>query len=220
MKPKILLTASKTINTAYLRALEAVGAEPTAIYAPKVDTSYDALLLCGGSDIDPARYNQENTASVGIDLMRDEAEIELFNAYLEQKKPIFGVCRGHQLINVAMGSDLIQHLEHANIHTSGKDDVYIAHEITADPNGFAGKLYGPKFAANSHHHQAVKTVAKDMRAVAWSENGQVVEALEHNFLPIISVQWHPERMCCDFLRPDTVNGIHLFEYFIELCKNS
>lgn len=220
MKPKILLAASKTINMAYLTALEAVGAEPTAIYAPKVDTSYDALLLCGGSDIDPARYGQENTASVGIDLVRDEAELELFHSFMAKGKPIFGVCRGHQLINVAMGSDLIQHLDHAEIHTSGQDNVYIAHDITADENGFAGKLYGKKFVANSHHHQAVNNVAKDMKAVAWSENGQVVEAMEHCKLPIFSVQWHPERMCCDFLRHDTVNGIDTFKYFMEICKNS
>lgn len=220
MKPRILLTASKKINTSYLTALEAVGAEPTAIYAPKLDTSYDALLLCGGGDIDPARYNQENTASAGIDLIRDEAEFELFNAYLALKKPILGVCRGHQLINVSLGSDLIQHLDNTPMHRSGIEDLYLAHEIEALENSFVGKLYGTKFVANSFHHQAVNLPAKNLRPVAWSEDKKVIEALEHEFLPIISVQWHPERMCCDYLRSDTVNGIGIFEYFIDLCKMS
>ena len=86
--------------------------------------------------------------------------------------------------------------------------------------GFVGKMYGEKFVTNSYHHQGVLTPAKDLKAVAWSENGKVIEALEHEFLPIISVQWHPERMCCDHLRADTVNGIDIFEYFIKLCKQS
>lgn len=220
MKPRILLSTSQSINPAYIKAATAVGGIPVAIYAPKPDPTYDALILCGGADIDPSRYDQTNTASRGIDPVRDDAEFELFDTYMAQKKPILGICRGHQLINVAMGSDLIQHLDHAELHTSGVSGVDMIHEVCADKGSFVGKLYGERFMTNSSHHQAVGTPAKDLRAVAWSENGKVIEALEHDFLPIISVQWHPERMCCDHLRSDTVNGIDIFEYFIRLCKLS
>ena len=220
MKPKILLSISKRPNTSYIKAIEAVGGEPSAFYVPKLDPTYDALVLCGGADIDPSIYGQENTASVDIDHERDSAEFELFEMYKAQNKPILGVCRGHQLINVAMGAPLIQHLENAHLHSSNIAEFDLIHDVTADKNGFVGKLYGEKLVTNSFHHQGVGTPAKGLRAVAWSENGKVIEALEHEFLPIISVQWHPERMCCDHLRADTVNGIDIFEYFIKLCKQS
>lgn len=220
MKPRILLSISKRPNTSYIKAIEAVGGDPSAFYVPKLDPSYDALVLCGGADIDPSRYGQENTASVEIDNDRDSAEFELFDMYKAQNKPILGVCRGHQLINAAMGSELIQHLENAHLHSSNIAEFDLIHEITADKNGFVGKMYGEKFVTNSYHHQGVLTPAKDLKAVAWSENGKVIEALEHEFLPIISVQWHPERMCCDHLRADTVNGIDIFKYFIDLCKQA
>lgn len=220
MKPRILLSISKRPNTSYIKAIEAVGGEPSAFYVPKLDPTYDALVLCGGTDIDPSIYGQENTASVDIDHDRDSAEFELFEMYKAQNKPILGVCRGHQLINVAMGAPLIQHLENAHLHSSNIAEFDLIHDVTADINGFVGKLYGEKLVTNSFHHQGVGTPAKGLRAVAWSENGKVIEALEHEFLPIFSVQWHPERMCCDHLRADTVNGIDIFEYFIKLCKQS
>ena len=220
MKPRILLSISRLPNIPYIKAVQAVGAEPSAFYVPRLDPTYDALILCGGADIDPSRYDQENTASVEIDQDRDSAEFELFEMYKAQNKPILGICRGHQLLNVAMGSFLVQHLENAHLHSSSVAEYDLIHQVSADKNGFVGRLYGENFVTNSYHHQGVVTPAKDLRAVAWSEDGKIIEALEHEFLPIISVQWHPEQMCCDYIRTDTVNGIGVFEYFIDLCKQS
>ena len=85
MKPRILLSISKRPNTSYIKAIEAVGGEPSAFYVPKLDPTYDALVLCGGADIDPSIYGQENTASVDIDHDRDSAEFELFDIEHREK---------------------------------------------------------------------------------------------------------------------------------------
>jgi putative glutamine amidotransferase len=220
MKPRILLSATQKPNTEYVEAVRAAGGEPHIFYAPKLDLSYDALLLCGGSDVDPIRYGEENTASVGIDSVRDEAEFALFKAYYEAGKPILGICRGHQLINVAMGGSLIQHVDTVKIHRSDTSGVYIEHGAYASDNGFIGKMYGEKFLVNSCHHQAVKIPAPELIPVAWSDTEDLVEALEHPSRPLISVQWHPEKTCLNLKKDGVSDGLEIFKYFIDLCKNS
>ena len=220
MKPRILLSASKKPNAEYIDAVKAAGGDPHLFYAPKTDLSYDALLLCGGTDIDPCRYGQENTASVDIDPLRDEAEFELFKAYFDAGKPILGICRGHQLVNVAMGGDLIQHIDSVKIHRSDTSGVYIDHGISALENSFVGRIFGTDFLANSCHHQAAKNPGKDLIPVAWSAEGDVIEALEHKNMPVISVQWHPEKTCLEHVKEGRPDGLVVFKYFIDLCKNS
>ena len=218
MKPRILLSATEKPNIEYVEAVKTAGGEPTLLYAPALDLSYDGLLLCGGSDVDPSRYGEENTASVEIDHVRDEAEFALFKAYYEAGKPILGICRGHQLINIALGGSLIQHIDTVKVHRSDVSGVYIDHGAYADKDGFVGKMYGEKFWVNSAHHQAVKVPAPDLVPVAWSDTEDLVEALEHKSRPVISVQWHPEKTCLNLKKDGVSDGIEIFKYFIELCK--
>lgn len=200
----------------YVAAVKAAGAEPVAIQYPEADTGYDGLILSGGGDIDPARYGEGNVASVRIDQERDRAEFALLDAYIRAGKPVLGICRGHQLINVYFGGSLHQHLEETPLHTNKTKD-YLVHDVAAFHDSVVGRLYGTSFAVNSSHHQAVNRLAEGLRATAlW--NGRYVEALEHETLPILGVQWHPEKMCALCPREDTVDGEKLLRFFVDMCK--
>ena len=211
MKPRILLSASK-LPQPYIRILEAAGADVTSIYCPQVDTDYDGLVLCGGPDIDPSYYGEEMNGSEGIVAQRDTAEWALIKAFLEAGKPIFGVCRGAQILNVYFGGSLHQHLSNAVVHTPFVPEVYIPHKATALPGSMLANLYGTEFTINSHHHQAVKAVGKGLKITAWCDD--VVEAFEHETLPVYAVQFHPERMITE----ETVSGLPIFQHFVRQCK--
>ena len=214
---KIRLLLSCEVARNYVDAFENLGAETTAKYLPEVDTSYDGLVICGGSDIHPSRYGEPVDGSVDMDERRDEVEFALLKAYLEAGKPILGICRGHQLMNVYFGGSLYQDMSQAQWHdqVNDKDSV---HPITALPDSVLGKLYGREFPVNSAHHQAVKKLGDGLRATAYW-NGEVVEAMEHTQYPILGVQWHPERMCFRHQRQDTVCGADFLRHFVELCRS-
>ena len=211
-----LLISYGSSSENYVKAFNALGALTVAKYLPEIDTNYDGLILAGGGDIHPSRFNEEIDGSDKIDLDRDRVEFELLKAYVDLGKPVLGICRGHQLINVFFGGSLYQDLPEAELHKrqNGCDSVHV---ITADPESVLGKIYGESFSVNSSHHQAVKRLGEGLKATAcW--NSLYVEAVEHTSLPIIGVQWHPERMCFERKRDDTVSGSEILSYFIDLCK--
>ena len=213
---KIRLLLSCEVARNYVDAFENLGVETTAKYLPEVDAGFDGLVLCGGSDIHPSRYGEEVDGAVDMDVRRDAAEFALLKAYLEAGKPVLGICRGHQLINVYFGGSLYQDMSQAQWHDQ-VNDRDSAHPITALPDSVLGRLYGQAFPVNSAHHQAVKKLGEGLRATAYW-NGEIVEAIEHTQYPVLSVQWHPERMCFRNQRDDTVNGTALLQYFVELCR--
>ena len=211
-----LLLSYKGDAQYYLDAVQAAGAEGTAFYLPEVDTSYDGLILTGGGDIDPSLYREEKDGSVRIDKDRDAAELALIKAYMDAGKPILGICRGHQLLNVYFGGSLYQHLPETPQHTN-KLECYIAHEVSALQDSVLGKLYGTSFVTNSSHHQAVKRLGEGLRPTAFWDD-RYVEAFEHETLPILGVQWHPEKMRAGINEAETAEGLLLFQYFVEMCK--
>ena len=209
-KIKILVSTPKTGDPqAYINAINKAGADAEAKYLPEADTDYDGLLLCGGSDVDPEYYGEKIDGAVGIDADRDAAEFAVIKAFAEAGKPILGICRGHQFLNVFFGGSLYQHLPESDMHRSTNGEK-ITHEVTADADTIVSELYGTVFTTNSTHHQAVKRIGTGLRATARWEN-KYVEACEHTTLPIFSVQWHPERM---------ENGAKIFEHFIKLCMEN
>ena len=216
MKPRILISQStKTPN--YVEALEAHGAIVTAEYLPKYSDEYDGLLLSGGVDIHPRHYGQEIDGSVGIDEARDAAEIELLRHFVEAKKPVMGICRGHQLINVFFGGSLIQHIDTADDHRGEGDAV---HSVDSADSAILTSLFGSHFPVNSSHHQAVSRLGEGLHTVQVSSLDGICEGIEHDTLPIFAVQWHPERTTLERARPDTVDGGAIFKYFVELCEKS
>lgn len=215
MKPRILLSAN-TNGTYYIEALENCGAVPVMGYCPTQCEGFDALILCGGNDVDPKYYDEPFNGAVDIDAKRDAAEMKLIQKFIEAGKPILGICRGHQILNVFFGGSLWQHLPNTEEHRNGRD-FYITHVIRAEKDSIVGKLYGTRFTVNSSHHQAIKRPGKDVRVTAWA--GEVPEAFEHVKLPVFGVQWHPERMCFSERREDTVDGSLIFRHFLEVCSS-
>jgi putative glutamine amidotransferase len=159
----------------------------------------DGLILQGGADIDPVAYGEQRTPAVGpTDPVRDRFEMDLLNAFADEGKPVLGICRGMQLINVACGGSL-----HHDLTTAGATALshYLpqaydehAHALRLRENGWLQSLYGGVASArvNSIHHQGVKVLGKGLQIEAWSEDG-VIECIrrdEGSFM--VGVQWHPE----------------------------
>lgn len=220
MKPRILISGSRDGGKNYTAAVEAAGGEACICYLPPADDSYDALLLTGGEDIAPERFGQENNGSEEPDPDRDAAEFALVEKYVAAGKPILGICRGHQVINVALGGDMIQHIgdDLCLFHRRGEIPVDRIHPIRTEEGGFVRELLGSDtILVNSSHHQAVGKLGRGLRAVAWAESG-LVEALEHESLPIRGVQWHPERISYENRRPEATPCEALFDWFIKAAQ--
>jgi putative glutamine amidotransferase len=163
----------------------------------------DGLLVSGGNDVNPKLYNQEvYEATKDFSDYRDQYEQQLITWALEDKKPILAICRGVQFLNVVCGGDLYQDIptdlpeaEDHNRSTSLKDTENLAHTLTIKPNSKLADILGTiNIQTNTHHHQAIKTVAESLEAVAWSSDG-VIEAVEGDGPDfVIGIQSHPESL--------------------------
>jgi putative glutamine amidotransferase len=191
----------------YVEALTHAGAEireltPANDRLPGALASCDGILLTGGPDVDPSEYGEERHPTVEVDPVRDEYELALAREALAQDLPIFAICRGAQLLNVAAGGTLIQDVpsQHPTTLTHSRktpvpDDT---HEIAVTPDTCLSVLLAPELAStgrigvNSRHHQSVKRPAPGFVVSATAPDG-VVEAIEKPGAAFcLGVQWHPE----------------------------
>jgi putative glutamine amidotransferase len=184
----------------------------------------DGVVFSGGGDIDPIHYGHHSHEKLGmIDPLRDGAEIPMARWAIEDGKPILGICRGLQVINVAMGGTLFQDIPsqiatelHHNASYEHEDWTYLAHELTLAPDSQLAQLLGTEqMLVNSLHHQSLRTVADGLRPVAWAPDG-VVEAVESRSEQfIIGVQCHPEALQG---QTDT-RWQEMFAAFVAQCTN-
>lgn len=228
--PHILISGSDISRANYENALQAVGASYDSFYLPKAAEdfaspsflpAYDGLLLAGGGDVNPELFGQQNTASGTPDTERDRIELDLIRSFMDAGKPILGICRGFQIVNVALGGTLHQDVGEAGhlIHTPERGETPPAdkvHLTRAAEFSFLGQLYGSVFSVNSAHHQSVDRLAEPLLAIQWAMEDGCVEGAFHPGYPYIGVQWHPERMCLEKARTDTVDGLAVFQYFLSL----
>ena len=157
----------------------------------------DGLLLAGGADIDPMYFQQTPHPELGtVDESRDSFELALYQAAKTQHKPVLGICRGIQVINVAEGGSLHQHLpalESVMQHSQRNIDGSLFHEVVLEADSLLGRAYGrERIRTNSYHHQAVDALGDGLRVVGRTADG-VIEALEgtgEHF--VLATQWHPE----------------------------
>ena len=220
MLPRILISAATPKPDAalnYENAVRAAGGDFVTRYCPEVDLSFDGLLLTGGGDVDPARYGQPDRGSLPPDPERDQTELALVKACIAAGKPILGICRGCQVLNVALGGTLVQDLgEHLNLFHR-RVDADKVHPVRAQQGSVLHALYGPLFHVNSAHHQAVDVPGTGAVITARSESG-VAEGLELPGKPVLGVQFHPERLTGAHLHPDAVDGGAIFQWFIGQCS--
>lgn len=184
----------------YVRAVERAGAR--AVLVPPSDDgideildAVDGLVFSGGSDLDPGLYGQErHPETTGIAPARDSAELALLEAALERDLPLLAICRGSQILNVALGGDLVQHLPDHVGHNGHKEvpGVFADHEVAIEPGTRLAGLLGDRAPIKSHHHQGLGNVGDGLRVSARDDDGYV-EALEapgRRFA--VGVLWHPE----------------------------
>jgi len=181
----------------YRRAVIAAGAEAVDLVpGTRALPAVDGLLLPGGWDVDPSFYGEVRDDKVlETDPELDETEISLFHQAREREVPVLGICRGQQVINVAMGGTLVQHLEGHEVRELGRS--HLAHAIEVDPSSELGRAAGEhKLRVNSLHHQAIKRLGEGLQQSARGEDG-TVEGVETDDGLIVAVQCHPEELTVD-----------------------
>ena len=219
---KILIAGYLPLCKNYINAVKAAGAVPEVSLDVKnicervpnrpgegKMPEFSGLLLPGGGDMNPKWFGQENHGSDPWDDALDDAQMAILERFVNCKLPVLGICRGHQVINVFFGGDIIQDLGAQNSapdasslytkcrlapgcwHTAPHGDVF--HKASAKKGSWIENIYGEHFVVNSRHHQAIGRLGHGLSAVAWAMDG-VVEGIVHENLPIYGVQWHPERM--------------------------
>lgn len=166
------------------------------------------LLLPGGGDITPAFFGQSNRGSRNIDTELDILQMQALEAFIAQGKPVLGICKGLQLINVCLGGTVTQHIPTARAHKwNGADQQHYVYHCALTRTDFFYQLYGSSTLVNSAHHQAVDRLGKNLLPVCRAKDN-IVEGIMHISQPVFAVQWHPERM------PDG-SGDRLLQYFAE-----
>ena len=200
-------TSRVRLTAAYVTALESAGLIPLIVpplsrasAAAVILDSVSGLVLTGGEDIDPARYGEKRHEKIrSINAARDATEIALIEEAKARGKPVLAICRGIQILNVALGGTLVQdipsQLDTKIAHDEDSPRNSRSHEISIEPGSLIAKAVGTEHCTvNSFHHQSVKRVADGMRVTARSPDG-VIEGLEStDDWWVMAVQWHPEEM--------------------------
>jgi putative glutamine amidotransferase len=207
------------LNRAYADHLRRAGLVPIflpvgegGLEAARIVAGLDGLLIAGGADVDPGWFEHEPHPSAGpFDTDRDAFELSLIREALDRGIPIFGICRGMQLLNVALGGTLTQHLPDVvgtDVHNPILGE-FALHRVTFAPDTGLGDALGSAMDVPTYHHQAVDAVAPRLRPVAWADDG-TVEAAEDTEGRLLAVQWHPEMVASNAI----------FEQFALMCRRT
>ena len=216
------------LEAGYLRAMRVSGLLPLVMSPLDDDATRQrmfevasALVLTGGEDVHPERYGEEPTGARGMSPERDAMEYDLLMAALDRRIPVLAICRGMQMLNVALGGtlhqDLAQDFDDTIDHDSWRDFHGAIHSVTIEGEDLLRPVFSSQSTAqNSAHHQGVKKLAGDLTPVAWAPDG-LVEAVEYRrpgAAWTAGVQWHPER------RIDQDCGVNrrLFERFGDAVR--
>ena len=225
MKPVIAIIKSSNIlyhlcaEIEYIRALKNCGAKVKFVKNADESLECDGILFTGGSDITPSFYDEEKEDKCGkTNLKRDTLEREIFNVFYKTNKPIMGICRGMQFINVCLGGKIYQDITdiQKEKHKDNKKLFNNYHEVNIENDSFLFEFFGKeRITVNSTHHQAVKTSGENLKTAAVSCDG-FIEAYKSTSHPFcIGVQWHPEHI----FKKDALQR-KLIEKFVDKCRKS
>lgn len=196
------------INNTYLKFFNNFDFLPVFIpynYKKELLDLLDGFIITGGYDIDPKYYNEKNTFSNNIYKSMDLLDKDIIDYCLITKKPLLGICRGLQSLNVFLGGSLYQDLTDSGFYEHDKKELDIVY------NKSNSKLFediNKVFNINSYHHQGIKKLGNNLVATCFSKDG-LIEAIEHNEFPLYGVQWHPELI-------NDMNNKIIFQNFLNL----
>lgn len=215
MKIAIVGTEADTLN--YVRYVQSISAIPVVTLNTADVSACDALLLPGGGDITPAFFGEQNRGSRNIDTKLDVVQLHALDLALDRHMPVLGICKGMQIINVGLGGSVLQDLppDAARRHQYDGEDQY--HSAVNATNSWLYNLYGREMTVNSAHHQALGRLGKGLTVVQHCPQDNCVEAIVHEDLPILGVQWHPERLD---ERRSGVKGEKVLAHFVSLISAS
>ncbi len=233
VKPRIGITSAFSeseqgyyLKRQYVEAVTRAGGLPLLlpttpdVAIDELAQSIDGILLSGGGDIDPHWFGEEPHVRNGsIDPIADTFEIHLCRSFLAAERPIFGICRGVQVLNVAAGGDIYQDLGEQTgstlQHAQKAPDWHATHQVTVNEKSSLARILGTtRMRVNSFHHQGIRTIAPHFRVAAKAGDG-LVEAIEKPGVPFtLGVQWHPERT---FTKSPP--ELALFQAFVQACSD-
>lgn len=215
MKIAIVGRTADVVN--YVRYVESGRAVPVVTLNPGDVRGCGGLVLPGGGDITPAFFGEGNHGSRNIDTELDILQLQALEQAICRGIPVLGICKGMQIINVKFGGRIIQDLgqEAAERHRYENGDKY--HPTVILENTWLYGLYGGEAVVNSAHHQSLGSLGEDIEVVQYCREDGCIEAVTHRRLPVMGVQWHPERI--DEERCG-IDGEKVLGYFFSMISQS
>lgn len=242
MRPLIALTSTTSaaadygvpqvmLGTTYIAVLEGLGAASVLLTPAHDPASLERILdlssglvLTGGEDVEPRRYGQDPHPKLGsTNPARDEMELRVVAAALERRMPVLAICRGFQLLNVAMGGTLYQDLPSQLggdlLHEQAAPIAHRWHSARVEEDSSLAQIFGvSELFINSFHHQGIDRIAEGLRPLAWAEDGLVEAAEAPDYPWVFGVQWHPERGEAETQRDGGHPDRRLFASFVEAAR--
>lgn len=213
------------VQPPYIKAIELAGGLPVLLpYVSDEETIESFISICdgffftGGADVDPKRYGEQPKSTCGdIQYNRDTLEFKVFEKVINTSKPILAICRGAQLVNVALGGTLYQdiptEIDTSISHRQTEPKFSPSHDVSVIENTPLYTLVGvERIKGNSFHHQSIKTLGKGLEIMALASDGVVEAAYLSGERYLRAYQWHPERLCAS----DKHNRL-IFDDFIKAC---
>ncbi|WP_300738970.1 gamma-glutamyl-gamma-aminobutyrate hydrolase family protein [uncultured Dubosiella sp.] len=214
------------LNEDYIRAVTKAGGIPLVLAdLPCEDLKVlllkcDGLILSGGWDIDPLLFGENEHPKLGrINRKNDDFFLDALHIAQDRRLPVLGICKGHQLLNVAYGGTLYQDLESqkegAFRHVQTGERADYSHSVRIKADSWLSDLYPERMDVNSFHHQAIKDLGNGLRSAAQADDG-VIEAIEHEKELVFGVQWHPEML----LSRNEDKALALMKKFVQCCAKN
>ena len=189
---KLVILGRKSQTSNYETFFRKLPVRTVTTLVPGEVTSCDALILPGGGDINPAFFGEKNKGSRTIDTELDILQFQALDTAIAAGIPVIGICKGMQIINVAFGGTILQDMPGDHLHSIPSGDAFHTSIMTEDSRLF--KYFPVEMRVNSAHHQRIGRLGQHLKIIQHCPDDGCPEALEHDALPVLGLQWHPERL--------------------------